>query len=53
MKKKIKDLTLEECRKICNSQNGCHDCPFFDFNLRTCSPVVDLFGWEQEVEIHD
>ena len=29
MKKKIKDLTLEEARKICNIQQWCNECPLF------------------------
>lgn len=27
MKKKIKDLTLEECAEICKKQDGCKNCP--------------------------
>ena len=53
MKKKIKDLTLEECRKICARSSSCYNCPFFDDNLRKCRPVIDLLDWEQEVEVDD
>lgn len=29
MKKKIKDLTLEEMQKICNKHYYCRNCPLF------------------------
>ena len=29
MKKKIKDLTLEEFDKICEKYDFCDDCPFY------------------------
>lgn len=27
MKKKIKDLTVDECKKICNKSEYCDNCP--------------------------
>ena len=35
MKKKIKDLTLEECENIC-IKHGCEDCPLDIPHSNTC-----------------
>ena len=52
MKKKIKDLTVEEIKAICFSQElHCAGCPFFDYNDRCCRPIVSLIDWNTEVEV--
>lgn len=41
MKKKIKDLTDNECKKICESSNGvCENCPLDVPNFPIC--MADL-----------
>ena len=55
MKKKIKDLTLEECRKMCEKNfktqiyNPCACCPFYKL---TC-PVYRNALLESEVEVDE
>ena len=60
MKKKIRDLSTEECRKICGDRD-CMDCPFLYVLCRPDSPnswiyhqelYSDLF-LDQEVELED
>lgn len=60
MKKKIRDLTTEECRKICENKE-CAECPFIHVLCNPESPngwihhqelYSDLF-LDQEVEIED
>ena len=60
MKKKIRDLTTEECRKICEGRD-CGDCPFLHVLCGPESPnswihhqelYSDLF-LDQEVEVED
>lgn len=55
MKKKIKDLTLKELRKICEAYpDGCKDCPLFTgkygcmVNIESC--CYESY-WEQEIEV--
>ena len=43
MKKKIKDLTLEECKKYCQSRKHCDNC-FLD-DLVKC---INLFKTEKK-----
>lgn len=51
MKKKIKDLTLEEIEKICKNHN-CHFCPL-DVNELWCkSDDLEHYG-EQEIEVEE
>jgi len=53
MKKKIKDLTITECLKICEKYHGCEDCPL---EKALCE---DRFSWaddeelEKEVEVDE
>ena len=60
MKKKIRDLSTEECRKICGDED-CSTCPFVYVLCRPESPnswihhqelYSDLF-LDQEVEVED
>lgn len=55
MKKKIKDLTFEELRKICKTHpDGCKDCPLITctygcmVNIESC--CYEPY-WEQEIEV--
>ena len=51
--KKIKDLTLEETKKICLKNNDCIECPLY-LNLYLC--VKDLLCEEklnQEIEVDE
>ena len=51
MKKKIKDLTLEECMKICNKQKlNCNKCPLNCcwFGIKQCPAFL-----ETEVEVDE
>ena len=50
MKKKIKDLTLEECRKICEKQDSCSDCPIYD---EICGIRIIRIHLEREVEVDE
>ena len=53
MKKKIKDLTLKEAKKICLKYNDCINCHLY-LNLYLC--VKDLLEeekLEQEIEVED
>lgn len=51
MKKKIKDLTLAEAKKIqdkiCNIELSCCECPF-----RHCC-IDDNIDFEQEIEVEE
>lgn len=51
LKKKIKDLTLEECKRICEDYDTCkYDCPLH----KVCSELTFLFedeDLEQVVEV--
>lgn len=50
MKKKIKDLTLEECKKICENNNTCTICPMGTVCYQTPIYYEDE-DLEQEVEV--
>lgn len=55
MKKKIKDLTLEEAMKIC-SKNSCRDCPLNNIPYNTACHLNYLEFREdltKEVEIDE
>ena len=52
MKKKIKDLTLEECRKICEKQRFCNGCPFYGHDNH-CMYVGDASHIDYEVEVDE
>ena len=51
MKKKIKDVTLEECKKICEN-HYCSNCPIKYLCVETpvCYEDEDL---EAEIEVED
>ena len=60
MKKKIKDLTLEEINKICNKTKNCYeDCPLLNVCVQAKlnningamfhSPII----FEEEIEVED
>ncbi len=48
MKKKIKDLTDEEIRKMCENRTLCEGCPFYSYNEH-CFKLM-LY---EEVEVDD
>lgn len=50
--KKIEDLTLSQCRKICNKVDYCgeDDCPLFGTSKCICFNDKKL---EEEVEVED
>ena len=52
MKKKIKDLTIDQLTDFCQKQNHCEDCPLHLYcGWNFCSyTVMDL---EQEVEVDE
>ena len=55
MKKKIKDLTLEEANEICKSNKKIrcnHKCPFYEFDSCWFLSDVEYF-LESEVEVDD
>ena len=56
MKKKIKDLTLEDIRKYCNDRKDCQGCPF-DEAYDTCfGNLIDRQSEKflnQEIEVED
>lgn len=46
MKKKIKDLTLEEFYKFCNKQNeNCIGCPFYGIEFEEGEVGCDLISY--------
>ena len=56
MKKKIKDLTLEECKKICDNYSyfRCDECPLIDcvYN-ENYSYYKNKHPEEREVEVDE
>lgn len=59
MKKKIKDLTITEVRRICDNNNRCPNCPLFSTEidilciLSEFPILIPSTYWEYEVEIPD
>ena len=59
MKKKIKDLTLEEIANICSTHHCFEDCPILDACNRANFECIydglsrDKFTFEQEIEVED
>ena len=53
MKKKIKDLTLEECKKICHKRSYCTHCPINEFCMNYFCDVQDKRKYENEVEVDE
>ena len=53
MKKKIKDLTLEEAEKICENQYNCRCCSLF-IDIDNCfKDLLREEKLEQEIEVED
>lgn len=54
MKKKIKDLTVEEADKICDKQTCCNNCPLNIRFSKHCTTMIynckELLEREIEVE---
>ena len=61
MKKKVKDLTIEEYDKICDSRGNCVGCPFEQFDkISDCRVIKDYIKQrelnkmlEQEIEVEE
>ena len=56
MKKKIKDLTLEECQKICDNHSyfHCDGCPLIDCeHHKNYSYYKNKHPEEREVEVDE
>lgn len=53
MKKKIKDLTLKELRKICKN-NNCYNCPLYiPMGQDKCKDdLIEQYG-NEEIEVED
>lgn len=49
MKKKIKDLTVEEIKSICDRSPFCHKCPLKN-HIKCCYIDTDL---EREIEVYE
>jgi hypothetical protein len=52
MKKKIKDLTLEEAYKICDEHISCIVCPLHCMELCLKDLMIEE-KFEQEIEVED
>ena len=52
MKKKIKDLTLEEVKKICKN-NSCDECPLKDAPCQKGYDALVNSEINQEIEVED
>lgn len=51
MKKQVKDLTLEEVIKICNSQSIiCRYCPFYNITGDSCLIRKEPYLWNEYAE---
>ena len=54
MKKKIKDLTLEECEKLCHKRPTCTRCPIKEFCYNYFCDVQDrALKYKREVEVDE
>lgn len=47
MKKKIKDLTIEESEKVCFKQDNCTNCPLL---LSPCFCFKDLIDYKEIID---
>lgn len=52
MIKKIKDLTISECKKICN-ENDCEKCPLAIPICESNGMVFQFVDLDNEVELDD
>ena len=46
MKKKIKDITIEDMIKICASKEGCLDCPLYNI----CTYIPYYYKSKEDIE---
>ena len=58
MKKQVKDLTLEEVIRICNTQSIiCSYCPFYKITGNSCLIRKEPYLWneysEDEIEVEE
>ena len=57
MKKKIKDLTLDECVKICSVREDCQDCPLLSRDTCVINDMnylaMKISQLEKEIEVDD
>ena len=56
MKKKIKDLTLEDIRKYCNDRKDCQGCPFDELYDTCFGNLIDRQSEKflnQEIEVEE
>lgn len=56
MKKKIKDLTVEEVEKICDKQTDCDNCPLDIPSCRICMKDITIYNigfLEKEIEVEE
>lgn len=56
MKKKIGDLTLKEFKKnVCDKQNNCHSCKYWNSYDSECSPIPEIIRHydNDEIEIEE
>ena len=58
MKKKIKDLTLEELSELCFKQRDCNKCPMYNYciNYGSVKPYrmkTDYCILQQEIEVEE
>lgn len=51
MKKKIKDLTLKECGRICAKHHDCESCPLYVGNDDDNMPICIRGAMNREVEV--
>lgn len=52
MKKKIKDLTLEEIYRICDRNESCDNCPLID-GIFPCGINNCSFMEDKEIEVDE
>lgn len=53
MKKKVKDLTIAECMKICSKRKNCHNCPIYKICFNAHNPENYGEVVEQEIEVEE
>ena len=58
MKKKLRDITIDEIKRICDNNHECYNCPLF-FTGGNIACLMDIGTsipskyWEREVKIPD
>lgn len=53
MKKKIKDLTLEEVKNICEKNKECDTCPLIIAGMFPCGIANCTFVEDKEIEVKE